>query len=54
MIDVTLLCNSCMDIYLDNKIPSFSVNLQEKLHADSEHWEVAQKEIQFPHLWYNV
>ena len=21
---------------------------------DAEHWEVALKEIQFPHLWYNV
>ena len=21
---------------------------------DPEHWEVALKEIQFPHLWYNV
>ena len=46
--------NSSMDIYPDNKIPSFRVNLPEMLQVDPEQWEVALKEIQFPHLWYHV
>ena len=54
MIYVTLPSNSSMDIYPDNKISSFKVNLPETLQVDPEHWEVALKEIQFPHLWYNV
>ena len=43
-----------MDIYHNNKISSFKVNLPEILQVDSKPWEVALKEIQFPHLWYNV
>ena len=43
-----------MDIYPNNKISSFKVNLSETLQVDSERWEVALKEIQFPYLWYNV
>ena len=54
MIYVTLPSNSSMDIYPDNKISSFKVNLPETLQVDPEHWEVALKEIQFAHLWYNV
>ena len=34
-----------MDIYPDNKISSFKVNLLEKLQVDPEHWDVALKEI---------
>ena len=49
MIYVTLPRNSP-----ENKISSFKVNLPETLLVDSEHWEVALKEIQFPHLWYNM
>ena len=43
-----------MNIYPDNKISSFKVKLPETLQVDPEHWEVALKEIQFPHLWYNI
>ena len=43
-----------MDIYPDNKISSFKANSPETLQVDPEHWEVALKETQFPHLWYNV
>ena len=43
-----------MDIYPDNKISSFKVNLSETLQVDPEHKEVALKEIQFPHLWHNA
>ena len=51
MIYVTLPSNSSMDIYPNNKILSFKVNLSETLQVDPEHWEVALKEIQFLHLW---
>ena len=30
------------------------MNLPETLQVDPEHYEVTLKEIQFPHLWYNV
>ena len=51
---VTLPSNSSMDIFPDNKVSHFKVNLPEVLKVDPENWEVALKEIQFPHLWYNV
>ena len=51
MIYVTLLSNSSMDIYPNNKILSFKVNLSETLQVDPEHWEVALKVIEFLHLW---
>ena len=35
--------NSSMDVYHDNKIPSFRVNCPDTLHVDPEHWEVALK-----------
>ena len=54
MIYVTLPNKSSMDIYPDNKISSFKVNLPETLQLNPEHWEVALKEIHFPHLWYNT
>ena len=54
MIYVTLPSNSSMNIYPDNKISSFDVDLSETLQVDPDNWEVALKEIQFPHLWNNV
>ena len=54
MIYVTLPGTSSMDIYPDNKISSFKVNLPEILQVDPEHWEVALKKIQFPNSWYNM
>ena len=54
MIYITLPSNSSMDIYPDNKILSFKANLRETFQVDPEHWEIVLKEIQFPHLWYNV
>ena len=54
MIYVTLPSNSSMDIYPDNKIKSFKVKLLETLQVDPDHWDVALKEIQLPHLWHNV
>ena len=54
MIYVTLPSNSSMDIYPGNKITSFKVKFSETYQVNSEHWEVALKEIQFPHLRYNV
>ena len=50
MIYVTLPSKSSMDIYTENKISSFKVNLPETLQVDPEHWEVALKETQFLHL----
>ena len=50
MIRVMLPSDSSMDIYHDSKISSFKVNLPETFQVDLEHWEVALKEIQFPHL----
>ena len=41
MIYVTLPSNNSMDIYLNNKISSFKVNLPETLQVDQEHWEAA-------------
>ena len=52
MIHITLPSNSSMDIYPDNKISSFKVNLPETLQVDPEQGKVALKEIQFPHLLY--
>ena len=43
-----------MDIYPDYKVSSFKVNLPEILQVDPEHLKVTLKEIQFPHLCYNV
>ena len=54
MIYVTLPSNSSMDIYPDNKISSFKVNLPETFQVDPHHWGVALEEIQFLYLWYNV
>ena len=54
MIYFTLPSNRSMDIYPENKILSFKVNLPETLQVDPEHWEVSLKELQFPHLWHNV
>ena len=54
MIYVTLSINRSMNIYPDNKVSRFKVNLPETLQVDPEHWEVALNKIQFPHLWYNV
>ena len=54
MIYITLPSNSNMNIYPDNKISSFRVNLPEMLQVDPEQWEVALNEIQFLQLWYNV
>ena len=54
MIYITLISNSSMDIYPDYKVSSFKVNLPEILQVDPEHLEVTLKEIQFPHLCYNV
>ena len=51
MIYITLPSSSSMDIYPDNKISIFTVNVSETLQVDPEHWEIALKEIQFPHLW---
>ena len=54
MIYVTLPSSSSMGIYPDSKILIFRVDLPEMLQVDREQWEVALKEIQFPHLWYYV
>ena len=59
MIYVTLPSINSMDIYPDNKILSFKLSLPETLLVGPEHWEVAPKEIQFPHYphfigWYNT
>ena len=51
---LTLRYLTTVDIYLDNKISIFKVNLSQTLQVDPEYWEVALKEIQFPHLWCNV
>ena len=54
MFYVTSPSNSSIDIYSNSKISNFKMHLSETLQVDSEHWEVALKEIQFSHLWYYV
>ena len=51
---LTLPSNSSMDLYPDNKISSYKVNLPNTLHLDPLKWEVGLSEIQFVHTWYNV
>ena len=47
MIYVTLRSNSSMDVYPENKILSFKVNLPKTLQVDLEYWEVALKRFSF-------
>ena len=51
---VVLPSNSSMDVFPDNKVSSFRVNLPHSLNLDPDKWEVALKEIQFSYSWYNI
>ena len=46
--------NISMNIYPDNKISCFKVNLPGTLQVDQKQGEVVLKEIQFAHLWCNI
>ena len=54
MIYITSPNNRSMDIYSNNKISCFKVNLWEMLQVVPENWKVALKKIQYPYLWYKV
>ena len=47
MIYVTLPSNSSMDVYTENKILSFKVNLPKTLQVDPGYWEVVLKRFSF-------
>jgi len=51
---IVLPSNSSMDIFPNNNIANFTVNLPAPLELDPTQWEIGLSEIQFPHLWYNV
>ena len=51
---VVLPSNSSMDLYPNNKVSNFKVNLPNILNLDAAKWEVGLSEIQFQHTWYNV
>ena len=51
---IVLPSNSSMQLYPDNRISSFKVNLSNPLEFNSSKWEVALSEVQFLHSWYNV
>ena len=54
MIYVMLPSNISMNIYPDNNISSFKLNLPETLQVDQKQGEVVLKKNQFAHLWYNM
>ena len=51
---IVLPSNASMNLYPDNKISKFKVNLPNTLNLDTKKWEVGLSEIQFQHSWYNV
>ena len=51
---MVLPSNSSMDLYPDNKVSNFKVNLPNALNLNASKWEVGLSEIQFQHTWYNV
>lgn len=50
---LTLPSDSSMNIYPNNTVSEFTVNLPQPLDLSGE-WEVGLKEIQYPHTWNNV
>lgn len=46
--------DSSMNLYPDNKISSYKVNLPNPVNLDPARWQVALQEIQFPNYWYNI
>lgn len=50
---MTLLSNSSMDYYPENRTSSFTVQLPRYMYLDG-HWEVALTEIQYPYTFSNV
>ena len=51
---VVLPSDSSMDVYPQNKVSHFKVNLTTMMNLDPDKWEVALQEIQFNHSWYNI
>lgn len=43
-----------MDLYPENRISNFKVNLSSSINLDPAKWEVGLSEIQFTHTWYNI
>ena len=50
---VTLLSNSSMQYFPDNKTSNFVTKLPRTLQLDGE-WEVGLAEIVYSHAWYNI
>lgn len=50
---MTLPSNASLDVYRNNSISCFRVELAQPLHLKGR-WEVALTEISYPHSWYNV
>ena len=46
--------NSSMDVFPNNTLSNFKVNLSQPINIDPHKWEVGLAEIQFPVSWYNV
>ena len=51
---LTLPSDSSMNIYRDNKISSFCVNLPNPLELDSNSWKVGIVELIYPNLFENI
>ena len=52
---VVLRSNTSMDLYPENKISSYKVNLSSSLNFERpDKWEVGLTEIQFPITWNNI
>lgn len=51
---VVLPSSSSIDVFPDNKISNFKVNLPNPLEIDVDKWEVALQEIHFNNSWYNI
>jgi len=50
---LTLPSDSSLDIYPDNTLSEFTVNLPQPMELEGE-WEVCLNEIQYPRTWNNV
>ena len=46
--------NSSMDVFPDNTLSKFKVNLSQPIDLNPHNWEVGLAEIQFPVSWYNI
>lgn len=50
---VTLPSNASLNVFTENTIASYRVDLAQHLHLEGP-WQVALTEISYPHTWYNT